>query len=130
MPTFHKGIPLLGLAFALGGCATTDPLPLLDQPNETRWPRVEYASPSRTILVAVGDDLRLTVRTVGPGDFDTAPAVTGDAVLFTQSKLSDVQVPAGPTRDYYFQVPHRGTAIVRFENTASSVVIVDTLVVQ
>ena len=62
---------LLGFALTLASCIGT-------QPSES----VIYAAPGRTIYVTMGQDLALTLQTIGPGDYDATPEISGPALAF------------------------------------------------
>jgi hypothetical protein len=89
-----------------------------------------YGVPSSTLSIDVGQEVLITMRTIGPGEYVSPPVVTGTAVTFLDVSLANVQVPAGETQVFRFKGVSRGQAIVVFHNTGSHADVSDTVVVR
>lgn len=90
---------------------------------------VSGSTPSTT-SIAVGQEIQLTLSTVGPGSYDSLPSISSSAVRFLDMTFPPPQVPAGPTQVFRFVGATRGTAIVSFHQSFSNRVVEDTVVVQ
>lgn len=67
------------------------------------------------VTASVGQELDLTLRTIGPGPtFDTVPSVSSSAVRFVNAGYAADQVPGGPTQLFRFTADRPGIAIVTF----------------
>lgn len=77
-------------------------------------PSREYAltqyDSGRRLSVAVGDNLRLTLQTIGPGQFLGPPTVSSAAVRYVGEASPGVIVPAGVRQIYRFQAVAPGSA--------------------
>jgi hypothetical protein len=89
-----------------------------------------FGSPSSTLSIDVGQEVLITMRTVGPGEYASPPVVTGTAVTFLDVSLADAQVPAGETQVFRFKGVSRGQAVVVFHNTGTHADVSDTVVVR
>jgi hypothetical protein len=120
---------LVGIAMAvllIPGCSNTGIVDVLDGNGLAE----AFATPGRSLQVRMGQELRLTIRTIGGGQYATPPEMEGTALTFIGARLADVQVPAGPTQVFSFVGLSRGTTIVRFHGTESAVVVTDTVLVR
>jgi hypothetical protein len=94
-------------------------------------PRVSVVGrTNQTIPVRVGDDLTVTLQSIGPGGFVSPPSVSSSAVRFLD--VSDVPpfVPAGPTEMFRFEAVERGQAIIVFRHSGSNPTVEDTVIVR
>lgn len=107
---------ILSIALLAGCGSSTSPL-------ET------YGSPSTSMSIVVGQELRVTMRTIGPGEYVSPPALTGAAALFRGVALADAQVPAGVTQVFTFRGVSAGQTLVVFHNTGVQADVIDTIVV-
>src|SRR4051812_1686669 len=85
---------------------------------------------STTVSVVVGQELQITLGTVGPGAYESPPSISSPAVRFLDVSCPTTQVPAGPTQLFRFIGEARGTAIVSFHHSGSKPPVVDTVVVR
>ena len=76
-----------------------------------------YGSPAATFSIAVGQQLRSTNRTDGPGEYLSPPTLTGSAIAFLDESLPSIQVPAGVTQLFRFSAEKAGHTIVTLRNT-------------
>ena len=88
-----------------------------------------YGAPSASAEILHGVELRVTLRTVGPGEYASPPDIVGESVAFLDVAYAAVQVPAGPTQVFRFVGTKPGRSIITFHNTGSSRVAVDTVIV-
>jgi hypothetical protein len=98
-------VVLLGLASILAAC---DPSGATNTQGLELW-----ASPNRTITASAGHELALKIQTIGPGSYDSIPAISSTALSFVASEMIGTP-PAGPTRRFRFRVVGPGTAVVVF----------------
>ena len=101
----------------IGLCAcTANPLAVMDDG-------------SQTIALRVGQELDLTVGTVGPGAYQT-PSISGEAVSFLGDSLISSYTPAGPRQLFRFQGIATGRAIIVLTHSGDEPTITDTVVVR
>ena len=109
--------PLLVVAFAiLSACG-------LEQLVST------YGYPGRSLSVAVGQGLNVTLQTVGPGEYASPPTVSSVALRFLGDSLIGPPIPAGPTQQFRFIGQVHGQAIITFHHTGDNPTVVDTVFV-
>ncbi|MDP1859567.1 MAG: hypothetical protein Q8K82_12905 [Gemmatimonadaceae bacterium] len=87
-------------------------------------------APPRTVFVALDQELRIRLQTIGPGEYVSPPTVTGPALLFVSVGVVGPSVPAGPTQEFRFRAVSRGQAIIEFHHTQSNPVVSDTVIVR
>lgn len=110
----HTLLTIIALAW-LCGCGP-DPFAVMD-------------ASSQTISLAVGQELELTLGTVGPGAYQ-APTISGGAVAFLGDSLIGPQSPAGPRQLFRFQGVSVGSAIIVLTHSGDQPTIADTVVVR
>ena len=72
---------------------------------------LKYA-PSQTVNMVVGQELEITVGTLGPGSYD-APTISSSAVTRVPDHTVDTIVtPGGPTQHFRFMALAAGQAII------------------
>jgi hypothetical protein len=69
-----------------------------------------------TVVVDVGEELILTLQTIGPGNYEEA-VVTGEAVESLGSEYATLQNPGGPTQLFHFRGVAPGQATVSIPHT-------------
>lgn len=107
---------LLAVALAgLGGCGP-DPFAVM---NDS----------SQTISLDVGQELDLTLGTLGPGVYQT-PSISSGAVAFLGDSLISPNSPAGPRQLFRFQGVAAGSAIIVLTHSGNQPTVTDTVVVQ
>ena len=112
-----KGLYLItGAAVMLAACGK-DPLSV-------------SGAQARTFTIAVGQELDLTVGTVGPGEYKTPPTISSAALRFLDATIVGPNVPAGPRQLFRFRGASRGTALVVIEHSGSNPTIRDTVIVK
>ena len=90
-------------------------------------PLAVRASRSQTLRLAVGQELDVTLQTVGPGEYETPPLVSSSALRFLNVALISPYVPAGPTQQFRFKGEALGQAIVVFQHSGSNPAVSDTV---
>ena len=84
---------------------------------------------SQTLLLRVGQELDLTVGTVGPGSYQT-PTILGISVTFLGESIVGPSTPAGPQQLFRFRGVSAGQAIVVLTHSGTEPTITDTVVVR
>ena len=69
---------------------------------------------SRTIAVAVGQEIDVTLGNVGPAVYVSPPRISSGALTFLGVEDALPHVPAGATQRFRFKAVRRGQAIVTF----------------
>jgi hypothetical protein len=69
-----------------------------------------------TVMVDVGEELILTLQTIGPGNYEEA-MVMGDALESLGSEYATLQNPGGPTQLFHFRGVAPGQATVSIPHT-------------
>ncbi len=84
----------------------------------------------RTITVGLGQEVRITLQTIGPGNYDSLPALSSTAVRFLDMAYLGPFVPAGPTQLFRFSAVARGTTIIVFHSSDMNPAVQDTVIVR
>ena len=71
-------------------------------------------SRSRTVVVRVGQELRITLGNVGPAQYESPPQVSSNALSYLGVNVIPPFNPGGPTQQFRFEAVNTGTAVVRF----------------
>jgi hypothetical protein len=90
-------------------------------------PLEAYGSPSSAFSIKAGRELELTLGTVGPGEYESPPAVSSAAVRFLDVRLVTPPVPAGVRQQFRFEAVRPGVAVIVFHHTAQGTTIKDTV---
>lgn len=98
--------------------------------SDSRGPLALLGAPSRTMSVAVNQELRIKLQTIGPGEYVSPPAITGSALLFLGAEVVGPYLPGGPTQEFRFNAVTRGQAIIAFHHTQSGPNVSDTVIVR
>ena len=109
-------LPLAGVLTMLAACAS-------DRLVSTS------GDPSRRLSLTVGQELSLTLGTVGPGQYASPPTVSGAALRFLADSIVGTN-PGGPTQRFWFKAMAPGQTVVTFHHTVQSSVVEDTVEVQ
>lgn len=64
-----------------------------------------------------GDRFKVTLQSVGPGEYLVPPEISGTAVQFLEVAAPKVVVPAGVTQPFVFRAANRGTATITFRHS-------------
>ena len=99
-------VPIFAILTA-AACGGTNPVSVSIKSNS-----------NQTLTVPAGSEFRVTLQTIGSGDYGSPPTVSSGAVQFLDVSLVGPYVPAGPTQQFRFNAVTRGTAIVVFKHTS------------
>ena len=91
------------IAVVGGGCTGVIP--------SAGTPIVLDHAPSQTINIAVGQELDITLGTLGPGGYDT-PGISSPIVQLLDEAVVPPYTPGGPTQRFRFLAQATGQAIV------------------
>lgn len=91
---------------------------------------LDLGEQNRRVEASVGDQIEITLRTIGPGEYASPPALSNAAVLFLDVASAGPPVPGGPTQRFRFRAASRGTAVITFTNTGDGPTVSDTVVVR
>jgi hypothetical protein len=81
----------------------------------------------RMISAAVGQEVDLTLGTVGPGEYASPPVISAPALRFVDVSYVSPYVPAGPRQLFRFTATAPGRFIISFQHTGHSPAIQDTV---
>ena len=110
-------IPLsAALAFGLVAC--------------TKEPLAVQGTDSQTFEITVGQELDLTLGTVGPGQYEVPPSLSSTALRFLDAAFVGPYTPGGPQQLFRFKGLARGTALVVIQHSSSGPTIQDTVLVR
>ena len=84
---------------------------------------------SRTIDIAVGQELRIRLTTHGPGEYSSPPSLSDSVLQFIDDAYVGPNDPGGPTQLFRFKAVARGRTIVTFQHTEGAYSVSDTVVV-
>jgi hypothetical protein len=100
-------LSLLALA-VLAACGGSDPaLPVVEGPDV----------PGGPVTLVVGQELHLTLGTVGGGHYDSLPAISSPALRFVDAAHVGPFTPGGPRQLFRFVAKRPGTAVITFTHT-------------
>lgn len=88
---------------------------------------------SQTIVAAVGQEIDVTLGSVGPASFVSPPAISSGVLAFLRSDVVSPVNPGGETQRFRFRAMRRGEAIVRFQRAVGDSLVstvVDTVEVR
>ena len=91
---------------------------------------VVRSTADQSIRVGVGQELDLTVGTVGPGEYMAPPLISSDALRFLDAQIVAPHLPSGPTQLFRFQGQAPGTAVLIIQHSGTNPAIRDTVIVQ
>ena len=84
----------------------------------------------QTLRLRVGQELDLTVGTVGPGAYQAPPSISSPVLRFLDERVVAPHLPSGPTQLFRFQAKARGTALVVITHSGTNPTIQDTVIIQ
>lgn len=85
------------------------------------------AERNRRVSAHVGDQITVTLQTIGPGAYGSPPQISSPAVTFVDEDGCGVAVPAGPTQCFRFRAAARGQALLTFTHTGTNPPVQDTV---
>jgi|ERR1035437_1691327 hypothetical protein len=93
-------------------------------------PLAVHGAPSESFSIVVGQEIDITMYTVGPGQYVSPPELTGSAIDFLDMSYPAGQNPGGPTQLYRFKGVASGQTIILFHNTIGQRDVSDTVAVR
>jgi hypothetical protein len=93
-------------------------------------PLAVRSTQGQTLTLSVGQELDLTVGTVGAGEYATPPSISSTALRFLDAKVVPPYLPSGPTQLFRFQADARGRALVVITHSGDNPTIQDTVVIR
>lgn len=113
-------LPLIALAVLIA-CGGPDPvLPVVEGPD----------APGDPVTLVVGQELHLTLGTVGGGHYDSLPAISSAAVRLVDAAYVGPFHPGGPRQLFRFVAERSGTAVITFRHTGTSPTVTSTVTVR
>jgi len=85
-------------------------------PSAKVW-RLDTTENGRLLSVGVGDEIDVTLQTIGPGQYDERPAISSPAVMFVKVSLSTQPNPGGPRQFFQFTAAAAGQAAISIAHT-------------
>lgn len=74
----------------------------------------------RLLFVGLGDEIDVTLQTIGPGEYDELPSVSSAAVTFLSVSLLTPSNPAGPKQLFQFRAVATGHAVISIPHTGQN----------
>lgn len=78
---------------------------------------LDNSSNGRTVTVAPGDKIDITLQTIGPGQYET-PTVSSGSIRFLGESSAGVPNPGGPRQLFRFEAVTVGRADITIPHTA------------
>jgi hypothetical protein len=95
-----------------------------------RQPLAVQSTESQTLVLRVGQELDLTVGTVGPGEYQAPPSISPPILRFVDASIVPPYVPAGPRQRFRFQAKAPGTALLVITHSGNNPTIRDTVIIR
>jgi hypothetical protein len=125
---------LLGIMVAvagLGACGSEGPPAVLTDGTPVGETQTVYGQQQTLIPAAVGQELGVKLGTIGPGMFDSLPAISSTRLRFIDAAVVGPYEPGGPQQLFRFTAVASGRVIVAFRFSSgtedSSRQVVDTI---
>jgi hypothetical protein len=83
-----------------------------------------------SVSVHVGDEVRIILGTVGPGEYSSHPDISSSALRFEDVAIIPPFTPGGPTQEFRFKAVAKGQAVIVFTHTFNGSTVNDTVVVR
>lgn len=93
-------------------------------------PLAVSGSQGQTITLAVRQELDLTVGTVGPGEYQSPPAISSPALRFLHESVVPPPLPSGVRQQFRFRAVGPGTALIVITHSGGNPTIQDTVIIQ
>jgi hypothetical protein len=74
----------------------------------------------KLISAASGDEIDVTLQTIGPGAYNERPDVSSPAVVFSKVSMAGPQNPGGPRQLFQFKAMAAGHAVISIPHTAQN----------
>ena len=86
-------------------------------------------SSGRQVVATVGQEIEITLQTIGPGSYEETPQISSPAIRFENVHLRQPYLPAGPTQVYVFRAAAKGKAEIQIRHINSEPNVRPTFVV-
>lgn len=96
----------------------------------TKEPVAIQGELGQTVRVHVGQELDITVGTVGPGEYQAPPSILPPILRFLDARVIPPHLPSGPTQLFRLEAQARGTAVVVITHSGTNPTIQDTVIVE
>ena len=93
-------------------------------------PLAVRSTQGQTLPLSVGQELHLTVGTLGPGEYVAPPSISSPALRFLDANVVPPYLPSGPTQVFRFRAEARGRAVVVITHSGDDPTIQDTVVIR
>jgi hypothetical protein len=90
-------------------------------------------TPARGWTVTLGQEIDITLGTLGPGQYVSPPTIAGAAVSFIDMTYPAPQYPSGTTQLFRFRAAQAGQVLITFHSAPPSAQypdVVDTVTVR
>jgi hypothetical protein len=74
----------------------------------------------RRLSVGLGDEIDVTLQTIGPGQYDERPSVSSPAVVFSNVSILTPPNPGGPRQLFQFTAAAAGDAVISIPHTVQN----------
>jgi hypothetical protein len=74
----------------------------------------------RLLSVGLGDEIDVTLQTIGPGQYDERPSVSFPGVVFLKVSLLSPPNPGGPRQLFQFTAVAAGQAVISIPHTVQN----------
>ena len=88
------------------------------RPSGKVW-SVDSGDNGRLLSVGVGDEVDVTLQTIGPGRYDERPSVSSLSVVFSQVSMGPPN-PGGPRQLFQFAAVAAGQAAISIAHTVQN----------
>ena len=75
----------------------------------------------RLLSVGLGDEIDVTLQTIGPGEYDEHPSVSSPAIAFSKVSILTPANPAGPRQLFQFTAVAAGHTVISIPHTVQNV---------
>jgi len=90
-------------------------------------PLVVYGSDVHAFTMSTGQELDITLSTVGPGQYDSLPVISSLALRFVDMSFVGPNTPAGPNQRFRFNAVSSGRATIFFNHSNTTRSVLDTV---
>jgi hypothetical protein len=81
---------------------------------------VDNRDSGRLLSVGLGDEIDVTLQTIGPGQYDEHPGVSSPAIVFSKVSMLSPPNPGGPRQLFQFRAVTAGHAVISIPHTGQN----------
>jgi hypothetical protein len=74
----------------------------------------------RLLSVGLGDEIDLTLQTIGPGQFDERPSLSSPVIVLSRVSILSPANPGGPRQLFQFTAVAAGHAVISIPHTGQN----------